>query len=153
MNFCLCIVLVQHDQIKEELIKQEILPLLIRCATESKFDPIKARLPALGILLTLTFNTEAARQLKQNSQFISNLKILSTSSTEQRLQRAAEGILWKLGKEATAVAKPDASLTKTDTTTKTYHVMLSCSHSDKDLCYRIHDRLVQDEFRVWIDRD
>ncbi len=152
MNFCL--VLIQHDQIKEELIKQEILPLLLRCATESKFDPIKARLPALEILLGLTFNAEAARQLKHNSQFISNLKTLSTSSTEQRLQRVAEGILWKLEKEATAVAKPNiSSTTTTDIVTKTYQVMLSYSHSDKDLCYRIHDRLVQDQFRVWIDRD
>jgi hypothetical protein len=31
--------------------------------------------------------------------------------------------------------------------------MLSYSHSDKDLCYRIHDQLIQDQFRVWIDRD
>jgi hypothetical protein len=31
--------------------------------------------------------------------------------------------------------------------------MLSYSHSDKDLCYQIHDRLIQDHFKVWIDRD
>jgi hypothetical protein len=132
---------------------QGALPLLLRCATESKFDPIKAQLPALEILLALTFNAEAARQLKQNAQFISNLKTLVTSSTEQRFQRVAEGLLWKLEKEETAMAKPDTSSRTRDIVTKTYNIMLSYSHSDKDLCYRIHDRLVKDNLRVWIDRD
>ena len=36
---------------------------------------------------------------------------------------------------------------------KMYHIMLSYSHSDKELSYRLHDRLVKDQFRVWIDRD
>ncbi|CAF1276393.1 unnamed protein product [Rotaria sordida] len=31
--------------------------------------------------------------------------------------------------------------------------MISYSHSDRQLCYQIHERLVQDGFSVWIDRD
>ena len=31
--------------------------------------------------------------------------------------------------------------------------MLSYSHSNKDLCYAVYDRLVKDGFRAWIDRD
>ncbi|CAM4961869.1 unnamed protein product [Rotaria socialis] len=145
-------ILTQHDQIKEELTKQDVLPLLLRCSTESKFDPVKARLPALEILLALTFNAEAADQLKRNAQFLSNLKTLATSSSEKSLQRVAEGLLWKLEEEETAMTKPDLSTT-TNFTTKAYHIMLSYSHSDKDLCYHIYDRLVQDQFRVWLDRD
>lgn len=34
-----------------------------------------------------------------------------------------------------------------------YDIMLSYSHSDKDLCCRLRDRLVRDHFRVWIDRN
>ena len=55
-----CVGLVQHDQIKEELRKEGILPQLIRCATEIKFDPLKEQQPALEILLALTFNDQAA---------------------------------------------------------------------------------------------
>jgi len=139
--------LIQHDQIKEEVTKQEILPLLLRCAIEPKFDPIKACLPALEILLSLTFNGKATEQLRTNSQFISHLKTLVQSSSDECLQRAAEAILWKLEKEDTI------STSAINLYEKTYHIMLSYSHSDKDLCYRIHDRLVQDQFRVWIDRD
>ncbi|CAF3611044.1 unnamed protein product [Rotaria sp. Silwood1] len=145
-------ILIQHDQIKEELTKQGILTLLLRCVTESKFDPIKVQLSALEILLALTFNHNAACQLKDNSQFISNLKTLLISSTEQDLQRVAENLLWKLEKEETINTKSDETSTKSDITIKKYDIMLSYSHSDKDLCYRIHDCLVKDNFRVWIDR-
>ena len=148
INFFPSLVLIQHDQIKEEVTRQEILPLLIRCASESKFDAIKARLPALEILLALTFNTEAANQLKQNAKFLATLKTLLTNSSEQRLQRVAEGVLWKLEKE-----EQDILATKSNSNKKPYHVMLSYSHSDKELCYRIHDRLVKDQFKVWIDRE
>ena len=128
--------------------RQEILPLLIRCASESKFDPIKVRLPALEILLALTFNTDAANQLKQNSNFLSTLKTLANNPNEQRLQRVAEGILWKLEKE-----QKDIQSSKSNPNKKMYHVMLSYSHSDKELCYQIHDRLVKDQYKVWIDRE
>ncbi|CAF5018627.1 unnamed protein product, partial [Rotaria sp. Silwood1] len=61
---------VQHDQVKIELIRQGILPLLITCVLKNTFDPIK------------------------------------TDSNKLRLQRVAEGLLWKLEQEDEAVAKP-----------------------------------------------
>ncbi|CAF3230463.1 unnamed protein product [Rotaria sp. Silwood2] len=145
-------ILVQHDQIKEELTKQGILSLLLRCVTESKFDPIKVRLSALNILLALTFNDNAACQLKDNPQFISNLKMFLNSHSEPQFQRVAENLLWKLEKEEAAITKLNEISTIPDITMKKYDIMLSYSHTDKDLCYRIHDRLIKDNFLVWIDR-
>lgn len=127
-----------------------MLPLLLRCATETKFDPLKEQQPALKILFALTFNDQAAVLLKQNSQFISHLKTLLTSSPEKGVRRAAEGLIWKLEKEETAATKPVAT---DGAVTYAYDIMLSYSHNDKDLCYRLHERLVEDNFRVWIDRD
>lgn len=60
--------------------------------------------------------------------------------------------MWKLEKEETAITKSGASLTA-NVDTKVYHIMISYSHSDKDLCYQLYDRLFKDQFRVWIDRD
>ena len=145
--------LAQHDQIKAELTKRSALPLLLRCATETKFDPSKEQRPALEILLALAFNDQAAILLKQNLQFISHLKRLLISSPEKRVQRAAEGLLWKLEKEETEAAKPVLKMMTESAATHKYDIMLSYSHSDKDLCHRLHDRLVNDHFRVWIDRD
>jgi hypothetical protein len=34
-----------------------------------------------------------------------------------------------------------------------YDIIFSYSHSDKDLCLRISDQLMKDDFRVWIDQD
>lgn len=134
------------------MVKQGALSLLLRCATESKFDPIKAQLSALEILLSLTFNDEVADQLKNNTQFISYLKTVLTSSSEQRLQRIAENLLWKLDNEETNRIKANRTPTINAFANKKYDIMLSYSHSDKELCYRIYDSLVKDNFRVWIDR-
>ncbi|CAF1151397.1 unnamed protein product [Rotaria sp. Silwood1] len=55
--------LIQYDQIKDELTKQNGLPLIIRCATDIKFKPLQVQQPALEILFALTFNKEAYQQL------------------------------------------------------------------------------------------
>ncbi|CAF4949998.1 unnamed protein product [Rotaria sp. Silwood1] len=102
---------VQHDQVKIELIRQGILPLLITCVLKNTFDPIK------------------------------------TDSNQLRLQRVAEGLLWKLEQEDEAVAKP------TILTWYKYDIMISYSHKDKQLCLQIHQQLINDGFRVWLDND
>ena len=140
--------MVPHDQIKEELFKQNIIPLLIRCATEQKFDPVKARQRALDLLLSFTFTDDAACLLKQNTSFMNHLRTL-LNAPEVNVQRAAESILWKLEKEAQSIAN---HISPTVGNQK-YDVMMSYSHNDKNLCYEIHDRLIKDQFRVWIDRE
>ncbi|CAF4590336.1 unnamed protein product [Rotaria sp. Silwood2] len=71
----------------------------------------------------------------------------NTSSDQFDLQRAAEGLLWKLEREDEAVAKPIIS------TSYNYDIMISYSHKDKELCLQIHEKLVKDGFNVWVDRD
>jgi len=113
---------------------------------ETKFDPIDVQKPALEILLALSFNNNAILYLKENKNFIKHIRKLS-KDTNSNLQRAAEGLLWKLEKETEAVAK---SLT---TRSYQYDIMISYSHYDKQLSHLIHERLSKDGFRVWIDRD
>jgi len=116
---------------------------------ETKFDSIKVQKPALEILLALCFNTEAALYLKENQNFMNHIRSLSsnTISNNSNLSRAAEGLLWKLDKETQAVAKPSIL------NSYQYDIMMSYSHSDKQLCHLIHEKLSKDGFRVWIDRD
>jgi hypothetical protein len=47
--------LIQHDRIKIELTQLDLIPILIRCVTEEKFDVIKIRQEALEMLLSLSF--------------------------------------------------------------------------------------------------
>ncbi|CAF4365080.1 unnamed protein product, partial [Rotaria magnacalcarata] len=80
--------LTQHDQIREELIKQKGDSLFLRCALEDKFNPLQAKLPALEILLALTFNKDFAATLKDNTTFINHVRTLASSS-QQELQLVA----------------------------------------------------------------
>ncbi|CAF2712341.1 unnamed protein product [Rotaria sp. Silwood2] len=80
---------------------------------------------------------------------MNHIRIFSskTDSNQLRLQRAAEGLLWKLEQEDKAVAKP------TTLTSYKYDIMISYSHKDKQLCFQIHQQLTNDGFRVWLDKD
>ncbi|CAF3986523.1 unnamed protein product [Rotaria sp. Silwood2] len=123
----------------------------IKTMTKPKNSPdsIKVQLVALEILFALSFHELACSFLKQNENFMNHIRIFSskTYSNQLRLQRAAEGLLWKLEKEDEAVAKP------TTLTSYKYDVMISYSHKDKEICLRIHQQLINDGFRVWIDND
>ena len=137
----------QHDQIKDEIVKQQGLPLLFRCATEPQLvEQTEGNQCSLEILLALTFNQEAFNQVKNNTEFIKHLHTL-LQSTDEKDKRAAEHLLWKLEQVEKAVRTP--TVPENDK----YDIMLSYSHSNKELCHAIYERLVKDGFRVWLDRD
>ncbi|CAF4654686.1 unnamed protein product [Rotaria sp. Silwood1] len=140
---------VQHDQVKNELIKQGTLLLLVKCVVETRFNQSNVQQIALEILLALSFHKDACSVLKQNENFMNHCRILveNTNSVRFDLQRAAEGLLWKLERENEAIAKP------TTLNSYQYDIMISYSHKDKELCLRIHEQLLKDGFNVWIDRD
>lgn len=140
---------VQHDQVKSELIKQKAVPLLMRCVVEQHFDPIKVQSISIEILLGLSFHNEASTILRKDQHFLNRIRFLSnkTDAKLAPLQRAAEGLLWKLEKEEQAVAK------STNLHSYQYDIMISYSHRDEDICLKIYEKLVQDGYRVWLDQD
>ncbi|UJR20496.1 hypothetical protein I4U23_023624 [Adineta vaga] len=147
-------VLTQHDEIREELIKQNGQKYFLRCALEEKFDPIKAKLPALYILLTLSFNETFATALKTNTNFMEHVRKLSLSSNED-LQRVATALIWQLEEKSEKKdnhkennSQPSVSSIPTK---KQYDIMISYSHSDKELCHQIAKSLELDNLRIWID--
>lgn len=140
---------VQHDQVKTELIQQAALPVLVKCVVETRFDPIKVQLVALEILLALSFNNEACSILRKDLNFINHIRQLSSKTDSNRagIQRAAEGLLWKLEEEEVAVAKSN------NVNCCKYDIMISYSHKDQEICLQIHEQLVRDGYQVWVDRD
>ncbi|CAF1182371.1 unnamed protein product [Adineta steineri] len=145
--------LTQHEQIREELIKQNGSPLFLRCVMEDR-DLLKAKLPALEIILALAFNKDFAILLKDNTKFMNYNRTLA-SSREQTIQRVATALIWKLEKDSDTVVKKiedEPSIPSgTKTTKKQYDIMISYSHSDKELCHLILESLEKDNFNVWID--
>jgi hypothetical protein len=139
--------LTQHDEIREELIKQGGHSLFLRCVLEEHFNPIKAKLPTLEILLALAFNKDFATTLKDNTTFMDHLQTL-TSSPHEDLQRVATAMIWQLEKTQDHESHPTSLL---EVTKKQYDIMISYSHSDKELCDRILNVLENDQLHVWID--
>lgn len=141
--------LIQHDQVKIEVLKQDMIPLLIRCVTEKQsFHSVKSQQYAIEALLTLTFNEDASSILCRDSDLIKCLEILKYSK-DDKIERAANHLAWQLGQKRSI---PNASVAH-DLSKSKFDIMISYSHCDKKLCFLICDFLEKLGFHVWIDRD
>ena len=85
--------LIQHDQIKDEVIKQNALPFLLEC-TNRLTD--KAYILILEILWSLTFREESLLALRSNDKFLEKIQTISNDDNNEPLKKAADGLVWKL---------------------------------------------------------
>ena len=95
----------------------------------------------MEVIWILTFN-ERIREIlfKQYHSFLNYIKTDVVNWNEQ-VRIAAKGILWKLENENNNNIH----------SSEKYDLMISYSHSNKDLCHQIHQNLIQLKYRVWID--
>ncbi|CAF0894707.1 unnamed protein product [Didymodactylos carnosus] len=151
--------LVQHDHIKDELIRQDGLSLLIKYACNDY--SIETQRDALDILWTTAFNDDAAAALKHDEKFMTYVKSLLTSN-DPKLKKTAEGIIWKLEKEKefkekkaklSGTNETDNASDEEEPTKVEYDIMISYSWADQDLCAKIHEGLLAKSFRVWLDKN
>ncbi|CAF2606175.1 unnamed protein product [Rotaria sp. Silwood2] len=173
--------LVQHDQIKDEIIKQNALPFLLQCTNQLTR---RALVLIFEILWCLTFFEEIARVLRADLNFLDKIQTISKDNKNEPLKKAVDGLVWKLIQEPVFLEKiakqeeeqkEDADVI--NTTTKVllisdksvqvaitkqrnvtpiersyqYDIMISYCHVDKELTYKIHQYLVNQNFKVWID--
>ncbi len=85
--------LVQHDQIKEEILKQNELSFLLECtnkATETTLTLLSE------ILWSMTFLQDGARALRADTRFLEKIQTLSKDTNNEELKKAADGLTWKL---------------------------------------------------------
>jgi hypothetical protein len=85
--------LVQHDQLKDEIIKQNALPFLLECSNNLSG---RALVLTFEILWCLTFIEEIARALRANSYFLEKIQTISEDKSNEPLRKAADGLVWKL---------------------------------------------------------
>lgn len=85
--------LVQHDQMKDEILKQNALPFLFECANKLTD---KSHTLVLEVLWSLTFNEQGAQALRSNPAFLNKIQMISTNSNDEALKKAADGLVWKL---------------------------------------------------------
>ncbi|CAF4006735.1 unnamed protein product, partial [Rotaria sp. Silwood1] len=87
--------LVQNHVFSEHLVQQNIIPLLIRYTEESPNDEVP-----LEIIYALLFTANGKKELRkgQYKNFVDHVKQLRQSGKVE-VQRAAEGIIWKIEDE------------------------------------------------------
>ncbi|CAF1420120.1 unnamed protein product, partial [Didymodactylos carnosus] len=180
---------VQHDIMKQEVLAQNALPILIECIKMFSGDDLSY---CLELMWAITFNNEVATTIKNDQALLALIKSLSASD-HNGIKKTAEGIIWKLEKEAEFVSKqePIESVKSANTSTSNvvqlindtktmpqsdeiklktqsvrggeseqttlseptkssfrYDIMISYSHEEKELCYKIYDHLLKNNYRV-----
>ena len=172
----LFLVLVQHDQIKSEILKQNALSFLINSCQSFSDRSKRLLLESLG---SMTFDQEAVRVLRPKTDFIQSLEHMQTT-TDEGIKKAAEKIMWNLVKGidqrrtttrvsvfSLSPSEPErVKRTKEEKKTSTtrsadqddkvkyqYDAMISYCHADKELVRRIHQYLTEQGFKVWFDQE
>ncbi|CAF3001833.1 unnamed protein product [Rotaria socialis] len=169
--------LVQHDQLKKSWIKRNGVPILVAC-TKKCTEGVLTTL--FEILWALSFLPDAANVLRADTEFIDKIQMISQSSSTEELKRLCQGLVWKLLQEpeylekiakqrqqdkeddnATEVVIGDDGMEHVVSTKKSaqdaadrifqYDMMISYCHADKDIIYKIHEYLLAQGFKIWID--
>jgi hypothetical protein len=78
---------------KEEVLKQNVLPFLLECADKLTRESLTL---VLETLWTMTFLKEAAVALHGNAVFLEKIQTASKSNSDEGLKKAADGLVWKL---------------------------------------------------------
>lgn len=85
--------LVQHDQMKEEVLKQNSIPFMLQCVNKVTNRSLMLLFEALW---TLSFSADAAKVLRQDEAFLTRIQGMSEKTFDEGLQKAIEGLVWKL---------------------------------------------------------
>ena len=85
--------LLQHDQLKEEVMKQNLLPFLLDCTNTLGDKRLKQ---VFETLWSLTFREEAASALRSNDEFLERIQRISQENNDEGLKKATDGLVWKL---------------------------------------------------------
>jgi len=83
---------VQHDQIKNEILKQNALLLLTNSCQYLSNNSKRLLLESLG---SISFDKEAAQLLRENTPFIISIEDMQ-KTTDHGIQKAAENIIWNV---------------------------------------------------------
>lgn len=85
--------------------------------------------------------------IDEEKRFVEHLRTDVIRSEDAGVQSAAQGILWRLDDGASRASSPP--LVNEDLLH--YDLMISYSHSNKDLCLQLYEHLTHLNFRVWLD--
>jgi hypothetical protein len=165
----------QHEQIKNEFIKQGGLQSLITFIRDGDSSKQSAQQleDAMEILWSCTFNNpEVSKTMKQDRKFmtrVNELLVNAKSNKNSTLEKAAEGLIWKVEKEEEFKEQQEAEAEQKkkkaqqsgkteeeieEEEEETYDLMVSYSWADMELAHRIFHHLTENlGYKVWLDQE
>ncbi|CAF1444150.1 unnamed protein product [Adineta steineri] len=175
--------LTQHDQIKEEILKQDTFSFLLECTKKFTGNVLTLLLETLW---SLSFSQKGALELREHPEFLEEIQAISKNTKDEALKKASDGLVWKLvqepaflekvaknqeaenqeaedtlvetkeviigadGKEQTVTKMVRKSITPPEQIFQ-YDIMISYCHADSELIRKIHQFLLDQGFKIWID--
>ncbi|CAF3126436.1 unnamed protein product, partial [Rotaria sp. Silwood2] len=176
-------IFIQNEAVKTEVVAQDGLTLLTKCATDHQFDMASIQYPSMELIWSIIFNLSAAQLLRANKVFVDYVIDLTKSTTDEPdkyvLKSVADGIDWQMRqhqikeekqrkaekpKKLSVFGVPidhmgrqitkEQRLTMEQAKEFKFDLMISYCHKDADLCIKIHKRLKDTtDTRIWIDTE
>ena len=129
----------KNDSIQQKTADLNEVPFLIQISDEYPM--------VFDILWALSFNHDIQQQLRSNESFITKLTHLANECHNEQMKKIAHGLLWNL-----QYRHQHCSMS-TNTEQKTFDIMISYSHKDRELCKQLYHELIEAGYRIWIDFD
>ncbi|CAM4836539.1 unnamed protein product [Rotaria magnacalcarata] len=133
--------LIQHDQIKDEILKQDKIPFLLECTKKLTKRPLMC---TFEILWSLAFSDDIASVLRTNSNFLDKIQSIAKDNKDESVKKVIDELVWKLVEEPIFLDKYEsiriicigpAMSAMADTVENSKFVLLSMSDSCKQITY------------------
>ncbi|XP_076082164.1 uncharacterized protein LOC143052889 isoform X2 [Mytilus galloprovincialis] len=131
-----------NDKNKSKIVDAGALPLLLRML---KQDNIEEQAVASKALWTLSFDKDVAQKIRDFEDLMPTLEKLS-GSQDKNVEKNCKGALFVLKGENDVKNRPKSSSKRSKR-----HIFISYAWNEKEMVYKLKDRLKQEGLEVWID--
>ncbi|CAG2223110.1 unnamed protein product [Mytilus edulis] len=131
-----------NDKNKSKIVDAGALPLLLRML---KQENIEEQAVASKALWTLSFDKDVAQKIRDFEDLMPTLEKLSNSQ-DKNVEKNCKGALFVLKGENDVKNRPKSSSKRSKR-----HIFISYAWNEKEMVYKLKDRLKQEGLEVWID--
>ncbi|CAC5411830.1 unnamed protein product [Mytilus coruscus] len=131
-----------NDKNKSKIIDAGALPLLLKML---KQENIEEQAVASKALWTLSFDKDVVQKIRDFEDVMPTLEKLS-GSQDKNVEKNCKGALFVLKGENDVKNRPKSSSRRSKR-----HIFISYAWNEKDMVYKLKDRLKQEGLEVWID--
>ncbi|XP_071141109.1 uncharacterized protein [Mytilus edulis] len=131
-----------NDKNKSKIVDAGALPLLLRMI---KQENIEEQAVASKALWTLSFDKDVAQKIRDFEDLMPTLEKLSNSQ-DKNVEKNCKGALFVLKGENDVKNRPKSSSKRSKR-----HIFISYAWNEKEMVYKLKDRLKQEGLEVWID--